>query len=113
MIKNKIAIKHFLNGTRREGYWSPSVDIYRYGDGWLVKCELAGVKKRDIQLDVQGHFLSVAGRRRDLLIEEGHQTYSMEIAYNRFQRVIELPINLDRAVVRTAFHDGMLLIYLQ
>jgi HSP20 family molecular chaperone IbpA len=35
----------------------------------------------------------------------------MEIAYNRFERTIELPCNLDRANISAQSHEGMLLVY--
>jgi HSP20 family molecular chaperone IbpA len=35
----------------------------------------------------------------------------MEIAYSDFERIIEMPCNLDRATVNAELRDGMLLIY--
>jgi HSP20 family protein len=37
----------------------------------------------------------------------------MEIAYNRFKRVIELPTYLEQACITTKYRDGMLLIWLE
>jgi HSP20 family protein len=37
----------------------------------------------------------------------------MEIAYNRFKRVIELPTYLEQAYITTKYRDGMLLIWLE
>jgi HSP20 family protein len=37
----------------------------------------------------------------------------MEIAYNRFKRVIELPTSLEQAYITTKYRDGMLLIWLE
>ncbi len=93
--------------------WRPKVDVYRADQGCLVKFELAGVRDEDIKVSVRGRYLTILGVRRDWAIEEGQQSYSMEIAYNRFERTIELPCDVERARMETEYRDGMLLIQLK
>jgi len=93
--------------------WQPAADVYRCESGWLVKVDLAGIKETDLQLSTHGRFLSLQGVRRDLLIQHSHQSYSMEIAYNRFERVIELPFDIEQADISTEYLDGMLLVHIQ
>ncbi len=90
--------------------WCPSVDIYRGRDSWLVKFDLAGVGADDIQLRVQDRNLIVTGIRRDFSVLEDQQAYSMEISYNRFQRSVELPLELTHAQIRSEYRDGMFLV---
>lgn len=97
----------------RDLAWRPAVDVYRCRDDWLVKVDLAGVHPRDVQVWAEGRRLSIQGIRRDRSVHEGHQSYSLEIAYNRFQRTIELPCELERARIATDYRDGMLLIHLE
>ncbi|MFZ0256807.1 MAG: Hsp20/alpha crystallin family protein [Gammaproteobacteria bacterium] len=92
--------------------WQPLVDIYRGRQGWLIKLDLAGVKIEDVELYISGRQLTVQGLRRDCSILEGHQAYSMEIAYNRFQRNIELPSDIEGAQILTEYDNGMLLVHL-
>jgi len=65
-----------------------------------------------VELYVSGQQLTVQGFRRDRSIREGHQAYSMEIAYHRFQRNIELPCNIEEAEILTEYDNGMLLVHL-
>jgi HSP20 family protein len=99
-----------------EGYrdpcWAPSVDVYRGATGWLAKFDLAGVCKDDVQLAVQGRRLTVRGSRRDATLIEGQVAYSMEISYNRFERSIEMPFNVEQATVDVEYRDGMLLVHI-
>lgn len=95
------------------GAWCPSADVYRDRNGWLVKVDLAGVRNEDIQLSTTGRHLTIAGVRRDWSIQAGQQPYSMEIDYNRFERSVELPSNIENAQITTEYRDGMLLIRLQ
>jgi HSP20 family protein len=95
--------------------WAPAVDVYRVGEGWLLKFDLAGVRPEDIQLHASGRKLTVSGRRRDWIVEEriGCSAYSMEISYSRFERTIELPCDVDHFRILTEYRDGMLLLRLE
>lgn len=97
----------------RERLWQPPADIYRIARGWLIKLDLAGVRREDIHLSAKGRHLIIQGLRRDWMLEAEQQHYSMEIAYNRFKRVIELPTDLTQACLATKYRDGMLLIWLE
>ena len=90
--------------------WCPSADIYRAQTRWLVKFDLAGVRPEDVQLRTEGRRLVVSGVRRDFAILEQQQAYSMEISYNRFERAVELPLDLASAQIETDYRDGMLLV---
>lgn len=99
-----------LGPNAKEACWRPSVDVYRAGDAWLVKFDLAGVRKQDIQVILDGVRLTVRGIRRDLTILDGQRAYSMEIEYNQFERTIELPVNVETARFASEYRDGMFLV---
>jgi HSP20 family protein len=90
--------------------WQPSADVYRTRDGWLLKFDLAGVRPEDVMVAVRGRRVSVSGVRRDLMLEEGFSYYSMEISYNRFERSIEMPADLEHAQVMIEARNGLLLV---
>lgn len=92
--------------------WQPPADVYRLSNGWLVKCELAGVRPDEVNVILAGSTLTLRGRRRDITVEQGQQSYSMEISYSEFERSISFPCELERMVVATDYRDGMLLIRL-
>jgi len=90
--------------------WQPSVDVYRIRDGWLLKFDLAGVRLEDVTVSVNGRRVSVSGVRRDSIVEEGCSYYSMEISYNRFERAIEMPADLENTRVSLEVRNGLLLV---
>ncbi|MFL5331043.1 MAG: Hsp20/alpha crystallin family protein [Gemmataceae bacterium] len=100
----------FLHGESARADWSPATDIYRTPSGWLVKMELAGVRAEDLNISVRGRSIVVRGRRRDRCLAEGCQQLHMEITYDRFERSIELPADLQHVSIETSIIDGMLLI---
>ncbi|HYL75714.1 MAG TPA: Hsp20/alpha crystallin family protein [Bryobacteraceae bacterium] len=96
--------------TEHPAPWQPSVDVYRTRYGWLLKFDLAGVRREDVSVTVCGRRVSVSGIRRDSLNEEGCSYYSMEISYNRFERTLEMPCDLGDAEVSLQVRDGLLLV---
>jgi HSP20 family protein len=92
--------------------WRPSVDVYRTAGGWLLKFELAGVRPQEVEVTLSGSRLSVRGMRRDIRIEDCQQSHCMEISYNEFERVVELPGDASSWRVATDYRDGMLIVRL-
>jgi len=90
--------------------WQPSADVYRTKDGWLVKFDLAGVRTGDVTVTIRGRRLTIRGTRRDSFCEEGSSHYLMEISYNRFERSLVMPANLENARVSVAAREGLLLV---
>lgn len=90
--------------------WRPPVDIYRRGNQWLLKFDLTGVARDDVEVHISGSLITVAGVRRDWVVEQGYCHYSMEICYNRFERTIELPSDLSFAQYDLETRDGLLLV---
>ncbi len=92
--------------------WQPLADVCQCRSGWLLKFDLAGVRLDDVSVSVRGQSITVSGFRKDTVIEEGASYYSMEISYNRFERTVELPVNLEGAEMSLEARDGILLVRL-
>lgn len=90
--------------------WQPAVDVYRLAGGWLIKCDLAGVRPEDVVVTLRGRELSIQGVRRDCRLEQGCSHYLMEIAYSHFERTLLLPEAVEPGRVTLDQDLGMLLI---
>ena len=114
MATDEVCFRHrlFLPAARRleKEAWQPRADVYRVPGGWLVKLELAGVRPEDVHLTVRGNTLLVQGTRRDESRHEGLDYYRMEIAYSRFERILELTGISEADDVRASYREGMLLV---
>lgn len=91
----------------------PPTDVYSTRKGWLIKMELAGVRLEDVAIDIRGNVLEIHGSRRDTTCDEITGHYNMEIAYQRFSRIVELPERVEAAQISIDFRDGMLLVRVQ
>ena len=92
--------------------WCPAADVYRTSDGWIVKVDLAGIRPEDIEINVEGPFLCVRGRRRDDVCGEGISHYHLEITYSRFEKTIRFPRSIERVSIERDYHDGLLVLRL-
>jgi HSP20 family protein len=108
---------HFLtstHGTRPSAkLWYPAADVYRSPEGWVVIIELAGVSPEDIEIDIQGNVLYIAGCRRDRTCSNGVSYHQMEITYSRFEKTLRFPASIDGARIEHIFDNGLLIIRLR
>ena len=93
--------------------WVPTTDIFAKGADLVIRCELAGVRREDVEISLSGGALTVSGERRSELDEEGVSFYTRERYYGRFRRTISLPEGIDESSVDAGFQDGMLEITIQ
>ena len=44
--------------------WVPTADIFAKGDDLVIRCELAGVEREDVEVSLSGGVLTIDGQRR-------------------------------------------------
>lgn len=93
--------------------WYPAADVFQTPDGWVVKVELAGVSAEDIEIDIQGNVLYIAGCRKDRSCAAGVSYQQMEITYSNFEKTLRFPAAIDNAKVEHEFENGLLIITLK
>ena len=93
--------------------WYPAADIYQTPEGWIVKIELAGVSAEDLEIEIEGNTLYVAGTRRDKTCRVGVSYHQMEITYSRFEKTLQFPASIDGAKVEHNYENGLLFVYLR
>ncbi|MGB7069485.1 MAG: Hsp20/alpha crystallin family protein [Pyrinomonadaceae bacterium] len=101
------------NAQQSGRLWYPAADVYQTTDGWIVKVELAGVSAEDIEIDVQGNVLYIAGCRKDKSCAIGISYQQMEITYNRFEKTLRFPTSIDGVSIDHMFENGLLIIRLK
>ena len=86
--------------------WVPTTDICAEGDDLVIRCELAGVHREDIDIELIGDTLTISGERRSELSKEV-RFYTRERSFGNFRRSMNLPEGIDDDV-SASFKDGML-----
>jgi HSP20 family protein len=91
-----------------ETYWVPNTDVYVGECGLVVKVELAGMRREDLELVIEGNRVRIAGCRPDGCRAAKCKFLVMEINYGAFETVIELPKGYDLTQARAAYQNGFL-----
>jgi len=95
------------------GDWMPLVDIYENDrHELLIKAEMPGMKREDIDIKVENNTLTIRGeRRRESEVRE-EQYHRVERSYGSFSRSFSLPSTIDSEKVSAEYKDGVLTILL-
>lgn len=91
-----------------ENTWSPHIDVFETKTEFVVRMDIAGVNKEDIQVRLSGNTLTIRGRRSDTWNAERIHYYQMEISYGNFERIIELPESFDGEKIKATYDRGFL-----
>jgi HSP20 family protein len=90
--------------------WRPAVDIFDREDRVVIKAELPGVEKEDINVDLKDRVLTLKGQRSFENEVKEENVYRRERAHGSFQRAFTLPADLKAAMINADYKDGVLTI---
>ena len=94
------------------GFWAPQMDVEETKDEIIVRAELPGMKKEEIKLQTQGKFLVLAGERRNEAEAKDKAVHLVERAQGQFQRVLQLPAEVDASQAKAMYEAGVLTVRL-
>jgi HSP20 family protein len=88
--------------------WTPSVEVFERDNNLVVRAELPGLDKDDVNVELTDDGLVIKGERKRESEERLEGGYRSEIEYGRFCRLIPLPegVNMDQAQAR--MNNGVL-----
>jgi HSP20 family protein len=88
--------------------WIPKMDIFARGDDLIIRCELAGVPRDEVDIALEHDTLTIFGERTGAPDEEDTTYYVRERHYGAFRRTINLPEGTERSSVTASLQDGLL-----
>jgi HSP20 family protein len=105
--------RRYDDDLTQRGDWFPPVDIYENGNEEIVlKAELPGLQREDIDLRVENNTLTLRGERKRDSDVKNEQYHRVERSYGAFSRSFSLPSRIDTEKVRAEFKEGVLSITL-
>ena len=96
------------NLTSRTSDWAPRVDISETDEKFIVRAELPGIDRKDININIEDHVLSIRGESKQEKAEENEQFQRIERYYGTYCRSFSLPENVDEEKIEAGFKDGLL-----
>ena len=102
-------VRH-LDPVRRNGRFSPDMDVSETGGRFEVTAELPGLEEKDIHLTLDNGVLTVTGEKRaDTGQRDVHKRHHCrERGYGAFRRSIGLPPEIDTDRVSAHLDKGVL-----
>jgi HSP20 family protein len=93
--------------------WEPAMNVFETDGEFVVIMDISGMDPKDIAVFTDGNILRISGVRKDLIAPGKKQFHSLEIQVGPFQRLIGIPVQVDRESVTTAYANGLLEIRLK
>jgi HSP20 family protein len=94
------------------GNFVPAVDVYEDAQKLVLKLEVPGIRREDLQILVEGRTLTVKGQRSFAAEEKEENFHRIERRYGSFVRSFTLPSTVDTDSVAATSTDGVLSISL-
>jgi HSP20 family protein len=98
--------------TLCERSWTPQMDIYETSEEIIIRAEIAGVEKDDLEVEINSKAVKISGNRCELPRIDNATYRLAEIQYGRFERTLYLPAPIDTDVVTSSYSNGFLQIRL-
>lgn len=102
-----VGTRHYqgaVEGGTEQSPWVPEVEVDETDEQYAVKVELPGLKREDIELEVDEHSLSIAGGLR----QETQQEQTLHRRAGRFYYRTALPRDVNIDAVQATMRDGVL-----
>jgi HSP20 family protein len=90
------------------GMREPSLDLYEEKDQIVVKAELPGMTKDDIQVSIADNLLMIRGEKKKEEEDKGKDYYHSERVYGYFSRSVALPTEVNPEKIQALFKNGVL-----
>lgn len=87
---------------------SPTVDIFEEGGDVVVKAELPGMKKEDIDVNITDDTISISGEKKKEEKVEKKNYYRLERSHGSFTRSFRMPTKVQTDKAKANFKDGVL-----
>lgn len=89
----------------------PPINIFRKGDDFVVITEVPGIKKSDLDIQVKGNTIRIAGTK-SVNYPEKASLHRRERSAGRFDRAITIPVQIDADQAKAECHNGVLALFL-
>ena len=89
----------------------PPMNIFCKGDDFIIIAEVPGIKKSQIEVQVKGSTIRVAGTK-SVEYPEKVSLHRRERLAGRFDRSVSLPVEIDPDGVKAESRDGVLALFL-
>ena len=87
---------------------SASIDMFEDGNDLVIKAELPGIKKDEINVDFADDIITISGEKKTEEKTERKDYFRVERSFGSFVRKLRLPVEVQVDKTKASFKDGVL-----
>jgi HSP20 family protein len=91
-----------------QGPWSPQVEIFEQGNDLVLRVDLPGLTKDDVNVEIANGGITIEGERHNEHEEKGEGYFRSERSYGKFYRRIPMPEGVKAENANANFSNGVL-----
>ncbi len=88
--------------------WAPEVDVYEDENNVIVEAEIPGLKPEELDINVTGNTVTLKGEKKGEKEKKAKNYHLLERTYGSFERVIELPVEVEASKAKARLKNGVL-----
>ena len=90
------------------GLWAPQIEMFEQDGELIVRADLPGLTKDDVNVEIDNDAITIEGERRGEQNENRDGFYRSERSYGKFYRRLPLPDGVEPENANATFRDGVL-----
>jgi len=90
--------------------WSPPTDLYETQADYIVRVEIAGMRRQDFSVTLDDEVLTIRATRADA--HERRSYHQMEVRFGEFSSFVTIPGPVDTGAALAEYEDGFLTVTL-
>lgn len=105
--------RFFNRGSSEEStsaVWAPRTDLLETDDSFELRLDVPGMKKEDININLENSTLTVRGQRESKRTDDTEDYVRVERAFGTFHRTFTLPDAVDSEQIEATYEHGVLTI---
>ena len=115
LVRSSAALTHFVRTAKDNGtheafpqYALLAAESWETAQSLIVRIELPGMNKKDLQISIDRGVLRIRGERRAAADHPTGRYTLMERAFGRFERTLPLPHDIDASKAEVSYQDGVI-----
>lgn len=114
---NSLLNRHFDSYFPEAAYWEDSdkfsipVEITDKGKDYEVRAELPGIKKEDLDIDIDQNYITINAEKQEEKNEEENSYRKTEFRYGSYSRTVYFPEEIDIEKTEAKMEHGLLKIH--
>jgi len=92
--------------------WKPAIDVREITNGYLIRADLPGVQRDDVEITVNDNVLTIRGKRNLGDSGDDAKVLRSERIGGNYYRKLKLPTTINRDEISAKYENGVLEILL-